>query len=80
MTDKTFTIAGVSTRYGSTKERFANGTVDARTKILTRDEHTDIQLFALPNAMTKEEARAWLKENTPVSLPVATPETSEVPA
>ncbi len=61
-TEKTFTIAGVSTQHGKTKQRFANGSVKNRAKILERAGCTDIKLFELPNPMTKDEARAWLEQ------------------
>lgn len=61
-TEKTFTIAGVSTQHGKTKQRFANGTVKNRAKILERAGCTDIKLFELPKAMSKDEARAWLEQ------------------
>lgn len=61
-TDKTFTIAGVSTQFGKTKQRFANGTVANRAKILERAGCTDIKLFDLPHPMTKDAARIWLEE------------------
>ena len=58
---KTFTIAGVSTQHNITKYRFANGTVEGRQNVLTRAEHHDIKLYALPTAMNKEDARKWLE-------------------
>lgn len=58
MTNKTFTVAGVSTRNGVTKVRFANDML--YTKILAKDGHTDIDLVTLKNAMTKEDAIAAL--------------------
>lgn len=61
-TEKTFTIAGVTTQYGKTKQRFANGSLENRVKSLTRAGCTDIKLFNLPSAMTKEDARAWLEQ------------------
>ncbi len=61
-TEKTFTIAGVSTQFGKTKQRFANGTVANRAKILERAGCTDIKLFDLPHPMTKDAARIWLEE------------------
>ena len=61
-TEKTFTIAGVSTQHGKTKQRFANGSVKNRSKILERAGCTDIKLFELPNPMTKDEARTWLEQ------------------
>ena len=61
-TEKTFTIAGVSTQFGKTKQRFANGTVANRAKILERAGCTDIKLYDLPHPMTKDAARIWLEE------------------
>lgn len=60
--EKTFTIAGVTTQYGKTKQRFANGSLENRVKSLTRAGCTDIKLFNLPSAMSKEDARAWLEQ------------------
>lgn len=60
MSGRTFNIAGFSTLSGQRKVRFANGTVEARTKILERNGHTDIDLRILPNAMSKSEAMAYL--------------------
>lgn len=61
-TEKTFTIAGVSTQHGKTKQRFANGTIANRTAILRRAGCTDIKFWELPEPMSKEDARAWLEE------------------
>lgn len=60
MTVKTFNIAGFSTLSGQRKVRFANGTVEARSKILERNGHEDIDLRILPSAMSKEEAMQYL--------------------
>lgn len=61
MTDKTFTVAGVSTSdKGEDKIRFANDPM--RVKVLDKNGHTNITLVELPSAMTKEEAVAFLKE------------------
>lgn len=60
MTDRTFNIAGFSTLSGQRKVRFANGTIEARSKILERNGHVDIDLRELPNAMTKTEAMQFL--------------------
>lgn len=62
MTNKTFTIVGVSTLGRVTKTRFANGSVQSRAKVLTRNGHTDVRLFELPQAMSKDDARAWLEQ------------------
>ena len=58
---KTFTIAGVSTLGKITKQRFANGSLAGRTKVLARNGHTDIKLFELPKAMNKDEAKAFIE-------------------
>lgn len=77
-TNKTYTIAGVSTQFGKTKQRFANGSVKNRAKILERAGCTDIKLFELPNPMTKDEARAWLEQK--FGAQVVTKVTAEVKA
>jgi hypothetical protein len=71
MTNKLFTIAGISTLKGVTKYRFATGTVKHRTLVLTRNDHTDIKLFDLPTAMTKAEAKSFV-DNQMLMTPVAT--------
>ena len=55
---KTFTVAGVSRRNGELKLRFANDVL--RVKHLHRLGHTDILMIELPNAMTTEEAIAFI--------------------
>jgi hypothetical protein len=52
-TNKTYTVAGVSTLSGKTKIRFANDTM--RIKILAKNGHTDVELIELPHAMSKTE-------------------------
>ena len=54
MTQKTFSVAGVSTFKGVTKVRFANDFV-SRIKILDKNEHTDVELIELGTELTKEE-------------------------
>lgn len=54
MTNKTFTVAGVSTLKGKTKVRFANDFV-GRFKILDKNGHTDINLIELGEELTKAE-------------------------
>lgn len=63
MSDKTFNVAGWSTLDGEIKPRFANDLF--RIKVLERNGHKDVQLFQLPNAMTKEAAVAWILEQHP---------------
>jgi hypothetical protein len=59
-TDKTFAVTGVSTDKGDTKIRFANDML--RTKILTKNGHTNIDLIDLPREMTKAEIAQYLFE------------------
>jgi vacuolar-type H+-ATPase subunit C/Vma6 len=54
MTQKTFSVAGVSTFKGVTKVRFANDYV-GRFKILAKNDHQDIELIELGGEFTKEE-------------------------
>lgn len=58
--EKTFTVAGVSCLKGVYKLRVANG-ID-RVKVLHKNDHTDIRLIELPNAMTKMEAVQYLMD------------------
>ena len=53
-TNKTFTLAGVSTLKGVTKVRFANDFV-SRIKVLDKNGHTDVNLKEFDKAMTKAE-------------------------
>ena len=59
-TQKTFSVAGVSTHKDGTKIRFANDA--ARVKILIKNGHTDIDLIDLPSEMTKAEIAQHLFE------------------
>ena len=59
---KTFTVAGVSTLNGVTKYRVANSL--KRDAVLRKSGHTDIKLIELPNAMTKEDAFAYIAAHT----------------
>lgn len=52
-TNKTYTVAGVSTHKGVTKVRFANDYV-TRIKILQKHQHSDVQLIELDTELTKE--------------------------
>ena len=60
-TEKLFTVAGTAAQHGLTKVRFANDLV-ARVKILDKNGCTDIQLFELPEPMSKLQALKFLKE------------------
>jgi len=55
---KTFLYTGFSTSKRRTRVRYANEA--GRIKTLERNGHTDINIFALPYAMTKLEAVKWL--------------------
>lgn len=65
---KTFKKAGWSTRNGILKLRFSTDVY--RTRVLERNGHTDINLFDLPEDMTKEDAMDWIakQRNTPASV------------
>jgi hypothetical protein len=54
-----FKVAGVSTRNGQTKVRFANDMT--RIKVLVKTGHTDINLIELPEAMDKPAVVSYLK-------------------
>jgi hypothetical protein len=59
MTDKLYSVAGVSKLNGAYKVRFANDLV-GRIKALAKS-HEDVQLFELPREMSKAEVVAFLK-------------------
>jgi hypothetical protein len=59
MTDKLFSVAGVSKLNGTYKVRFANDLV-GRIKALAKS-HEDVQLFELPSEMSKAEVVSFLK-------------------
>lgn len=59
MSDKMFSIAGVSKLNNSFKVRFANDMT--RVKVLAKTGHTDIELRELPRAMNKPELVTFLK-------------------
>lgn len=58
MTEKTYTVAGVSTLGGVTKIRFANDPL--RIKILEKNGHSSVDLVNLPSPMTKAEIALYL--------------------
>jgi hypothetical protein len=57
---KLFTIAGTSVLNGVRTYRFANGSVKVRVGVLRRNDHSEIELFELPEAMDKDVAIQWL--------------------
>lgn len=67
-TTKTFSVIGVSTLNGKTKVRFANDFA-SRIKNLVKNGHTNVELFELPEAMTKEAGLAYAKANSLFTIP-----------
>jgi len=59
MTDKLFSVAGVSRQNGEVKARFANDVM--RVKVLRKNGHTDIVLVELPSEMTKLAAAEFIQ-------------------
>jgi len=59
---KLFTVAGTSTLNGKSSYRFANS-LD-RAKVLARNGHEHVELFVLPEPMTKEAAVQYLKNGS----------------
>ena len=53
--DKLYTFAGVSRKHNDLRLRVSN-LPDGRASILEAEGHTDIDIVALPHAMTKEQA------------------------
>lgn len=58
MSTETFAVAGVSTREGVIKARFAKDMM--RVKVLAKTGSTNIDLMPLPHPMTKTEALEYL--------------------
>lgn len=75
-TSKLFTVVGVSTLNGKTKVRFAND-LPSRIKNLVKNGHTNVDLFELPTAMTKEAALAYVKANALFTIPADTDVTAD---
>jgi hypothetical protein len=61
MTNKTFTVTGVSKWKDQYKVRFGND-MTQRTKVLTKN-NSDIQLISLSHPMTKSEISTFLKSS-----------------
>jgi hypothetical protein len=59
MTDKLFKVVGTTLFRGTYKVRWATDMV-TRFKMLHKGGHTDIELFDLPEPMTKQQACEWL--------------------
>lgn len=62
-----YKVAGVSTLNGVTKVRYANDIV--RVKILAKHGHTNIELYELPQPMTKGEICTFLKTHEMFATP-----------
>ena len=75
-TSKTFKVIGVSTLAGKTKVRFAND-LATRIKNLVKNGHTNVELFELPEAMTKEAGIAYAKANNLFAIPADTEASAE---
>lgn len=57
---KLYTIAGTSVLNGVRTYRFATGKINVRIGVLRRNDHSEITLFELPEAMHKDGAIQWL--------------------
>lgn len=75
-TSKTFKVIGVATLKGKTKVRFAND-LPSRIKNLVRNGFTDVELFELPEAMTKEAGIAYVKAHNLFTIPADTDTSAE---
>lgn len=77
MTDRNFTIVGVSTQGKIRKFRVANGSIADRTKILERAGCTDIHFIELPHPMSKLDAIAAYKAQHPEAADIRMPNEKE---
>ena len=59
---KLYTVAGTSTHNGRHSYRFANSL--SRAQVLARNGHEHVELFALPEPMTKESAIEYLRKGS----------------
>ena len=69
---KTFNVAGFSSKDGKVSFRVANGSAAARTKVLAKDGHENIDLIDLPREMSKDEAAAFVAQAMGKTVPTAT--------
>lgn len=63
---KLFTFAGASVLNGVESYRFASSA--SRVSVLKANGHSDIRLWPLPEAMTKESATEWLQSTHDLHL------------
>jgi len=75
---KTFTRAGISTSKGKTAFRFTNDL--NREVVLSKNGHTDIKFYELGDALTKEQATAFLVAKGYTEARTATPKPKPVVA
>lgn len=73
---RTYTTAGTSNHNGVVTYRFASTTAKARAAVLERNEHTDVNMIDLPNAMSKDEAIAHLNS---LGITAVLPKTGRTP-
>lgn len=73
-TSKTFKVVGISTFKGKRKVRYAQEMT--RIKALIKAGNTDVELFELPEALTKEAARAYVAKHNLFELPADADEAS----
>lgn len=73
-TSKTFKVVGISTFKGKRKVRYAQDMT--RIKALIKAGNTDVELFELPEALTKEAARAYVVANKLFDMPADADEAS----
>lgn len=74
-TSKTFKVIGKSNLNGKVKVRFANDMT--RVKVLVKNGHTDVELYELPKAMTKDQGLAYARANNLFAIPADTDITAE---
>lgn len=71
--EKTFTLVGISTLGKITKFRVANGSLEDRIKVLTRNGHTAIDFMKLDAPQSKADAIATYKAAHPEAAEVHVP-------
>ena len=68
---KLYTIAGTSVLNSVRTYRFATGKLNVRIGVLRRNDHSEIELFELPEPMEKGVAIQWLStQGIDATLPV----------
>lgn len=72
-TERTFTLAGMSTLNGVRTFRYANGDSRRRHSMLATCGHKDIEFYELPKPMTKVQATAYLIKHVPGAAAAVVP-------